>query len=79
MDLSRNLLEALSKEKISARPAGRLGKLSPVQVKTFLEHFKNNPKTIMRHKELLQMACGVVEVMEQSKEWDLLCKEEQVT
>ena len=81
MDLSRSLLESLSREKISSRPVGRMAKPSSAQVKNFLEQFKNNPTAILRHHELLQMACGVVEVMEQStsSKWDQLCKDEQVS
>ena len=76
MELSRNLLESLSKEKI--RHTGKIGKPSTAQVRSFLEQFKNNPKVIMKYNELLQLACSTVQVME-SAGWDQLCRDEQVT
>ena len=81
MDLSRHLLEALSKEKISSRPPGRLARPSSAQVKGFVDQFKNNTTAIIRHSGMLQLACGVVEVMNhpESKRWEKLNKDEQVT
>ncbi len=78
MDLSRALLEALTKEKISPKSVGRIGRPSSSQVKSFIELFKSNPGAISRHNQLLQCSCAVVEVMKDTKQWDSICEEEQV-
>ena len=78
MDLSRALLEALAKEKISSKSVGRVGRPSSSQVKSFMELFKSNPGALAKHNQLLQLSCAVVEVMKDAKPWDITCEEEKV-
>lgn len=80
MDVSRSLIDAISKENISVKPPSRLGRPSAEQLKGFLQQFKGHPSSIEAHIGLLQLACGVVETLEHEyhSSWEKLSSDEQV-
>ena len=81
MEVARRLNEALSKEKLSVKPAGRLTRPSASQLRMFLEQFKGHPSSVEEHHGLLQLACAVVETMEHKyhTSWEQLNSDEKVS
>ena len=81
MEVARRLNEALSKEKLSVKPAGRLTRPSASQLRMFLEQFKGHPSSMEEHHGLLQLACAVVETMEHKyhTSWEQLNSDEKVS
>ena len=80
MEVARALNEALSKEKLSVKPSGRLTRPSSGQLKVFLEQFKGQPSAVESHSGLLQLACAIVETIEHEyySSWEQLASDEKV-
>ena len=80
MEVMRCLLEALSKEKLSVRPTGRMGRPSSNQLRGFLAKFRSHGKSIEAHSGLLQLACGAVAALDHPlcNQWEQLASDEQV-
>lgn len=72
MEISRCLLEALSQEGLPVKHGGRIGKPSADLLKLFLEQFKSQPNAIVSQREVLQLACAVLQSLEltQGQHWD---------
>ena len=80
MEVARALNEALSKEKLSVKPSGRLTRPSSGQLRVFLEQFKGQPSAVECHSGVLQLACAVVETIEHEyySSWEQLASDEKV-
>lgn len=80
MEVMRCLLEALSKEKLSVRSTGRMGRPSSSQLRGFLSQFRSHGKSVEAHSGLLQLACGTVAALDHPlcNQWEQLASDEQV-
>ncbi|XP_022085168.1 sec1 family domain-containing protein 2-like isoform X2 [Acanthaster planci] len=63
MDVNRQLVDAISKEKLPLKIGGKIGRVGPETLQTHLQLFKNNPDALRRNLGLLQVVSACVETL----------------